>query len=48
MVRVMLKRSCPQWAVFNGVKSQTSVIVESDPSISIKGSLLLGQRQTKQ
>ena len=41
---LQLRISCPQWAVFNGVKGQTSVIVQSDPSISIKGSLLLGQR----
>ena len=36
--------SCPQWVVFNGVKGQTSVIVQSDPSISIMGSLLLGSK----
>ena len=41
---LQLRISCPQWAVFNGVKGQTSVIVQSDPSISIKGSLLLGER----
>ena len=34
----------PQWVFFNGVKGQTGVIVQSDPSISINGSLLLGQR----
>ena len=36
--------SFPQWVVFNGVKGQTNVIVQSDSSISIKGSLLLGER----
>ena len=41
---LQLRISCPHWAVFNGVKGQTSVIVQSDPSISIKGSLLLGKR----
>ena len=41
---LQLRISCPQWAVFNGVKGQTSVIVQSDPSISISGSLLLGER----
>ena len=41
---LQLRISCPQWVVFNGVKGQTSVIVQSDPSISIKGSLLLGER----
>ena len=41
---LQLRISRPQWAVFNGVKGQTSVIVQPDPSISIKGSLLLGQR----
>ena len=41
---LQLRISCPQWVVFNGVKGQTSVIVQSDPSISIKGSLLLGKR----
>ena len=40
---LQLRISCPQWAVFNGVKGQTSVIVQSDPSISISGSLLLGE-----
>ena len=41
---LQLRISCPQWAVFNGVKGETSVIVQSDPSISISGSLLLGER----
>ena len=41
---LQLRISCSQWVVFNGVKGQTSVIVQSDPSISIKGSLLLGER----
>ena len=43
---LQLRISRPQWVVFNGVKGQTSVIVQSDPSISIKGSLLLGERKT--
>ena len=38
MVRIMQKRRCPQWVVFNGVKGQTSEIVKSDRLISIKGS----------
>ena len=41
---LQLRISCPQWVVFNGVKGQTSVFVQSGPSISIKGSLLLGER----
>ena len=42
---VLQLRICrPQWVFFNGVKGQTGVIVQSDPSISINGSLLLGQR----
>ena len=41
---LQLRIRCHQWVVFNGVKGQTSVIVQSDPSISIKGSLLLGER----
>ena len=42
---VLQLRICrPQWVFFNGVKDQTGVIVQSDPSISINGSLLLGQR----
>ena len=41
---LQLRISCPQWVFFNGVKGQTGVIVQSDPSISINGSLLLGQR----
>ena len=43
MVRIMYERSCSQWFVFNGVKGQTSVIIQSDPSISVKRSMLLGQ-----
>ena len=31
---LQLRISCPQWAVFNGVKGQTSVIVQSDPSLN--------------
>ena len=41
---LQLRISRPQWVFFNGVKGQTGVIVQSDPSISINGSLLLGQR----
>ena len=42
---VLQLRICrPQWVFFNGVKGQTGVIVQSDPSFSINGSLLLGQR----
>ena len=40
MVRIMLSLSI----VETEVKGQTSVIVQSDHSISIKGSLLLGQK----
>ena len=41
---LQLRISRPQWVFFNGVKGQTGVIVQSDPSISNNGSLLLGQR----
>ena len=41
---LQLRISRPQWVFFNGVKGQTGVIVQLDPSISINGSLLLGQR----
>ena len=41
---LQLRISRPQWVFFNGVKGHTGVIVQSDPSISINGSLLLGQR----
>ena len=41
---LQLRISRPQWVFFNGVKGQTGVIVQSDPSISINGSLMLGQR----
>ena len=41
---LQLRISRPQWVFFNGVKGQTGVIVQSDPSFSINGSLLLGQR----
>ena len=40
---LQLRISRPQWVFFNGVKGQTGVIVQSDPSISINGSLLLCQ-----
>ena len=36
---ILQLRICrPQWVSFNGVKGQTGVIVQSDPSISINGS----------
>ena len=43
---LQLRISCPQCVVFNGVKGQASVIVQSVPSILIKGSLLLGERHS--
>ena len=40
MIRIIEKGSCP---VLTEVKGQTSVIIQIDPSISIKGSLPLSK-----
>ena len=41
---LQLRISRPQWVFFNGVKGQTGVIVQSDPSISINGHSAAGSK----